>query len=145
MEINIIIKIDGQEVFNATKETESKVDTNKEYSHYARFFDESCANWTKYPSVNLMFLKQQQTYANNLLKQKGYLFLNEVYELIGVPKTKEGQLVGWIYKEENPTGDNYVDFGIFKDVAPARNFVNGYERSILLDFNVDGLIWDQIE
>ena len=113
------------------------------YSDYARVFDESCIGWSKTPEYNLVFLKQQQAHANKLLQQNGYLFLNEVYDMIGVPRSKAGQVVGWIYDEKNPIGDNYVDFGIY-DITreKVRDFVNGYERSILLDFNVDGNVWE---
>ena len=121
-----------------------------EISDYAKFFDEGCNGWTKDPEANLLFLKKQQTYANNRLKANGYLFLNEVYEMLGIPRTKAGQVVGWIYDEKNPVGDNYVDFGIYdtnknSNWANAnKDFVNGYERSILLDFNVDGDILNNI-
>lgn len=113
------------------------------YSDYARFFDEACSGWTKDPELNLMFLKRQQSYANDLLQRRGYLFLNEVYDMIGIPRTKAGQVVGWVYDENCPVGDNYVDFGIY-DIhrEKCRDFVNGYERSILLDFNPDGNILD---
>lgn len=112
-------------------------------SDYARFFDEYCTGWEKDPEYNLMFLKHQQSYANDLLKTRGYLFLNEVYEMLGIPITKAGQVVGWVYDEVDPVGDNFVDFGIFDPKDPnKRLFVNGHERSILLDFNVDGVIWD---
>ena len=80
---------------------------------------------------------------NNLLKSRGYLFLNEVYEALGFPITKAGQVVGWLYRPDNPNGDNYVDFGIFNlQSEKACDFVNGYERSLVLDFNVDGNIYD---
>ena len=121
-----------------------------EASDYAKFFDEGCNGWTKDPEANLLFLKKQQTYANNRLKANGYLFLNEVYEMLGIPRTKAGQVVGWIYDEKNPVGDNYVDFGIYdtnkntKWANANKDFVNGYERSILLDFNVDGDILNNI-
>ena len=86
-----------------------------------------------------MFLKQQQSYANDLLKSRGHLFLNEVYDLLGIQRTKAGNIVGWIYDEKNPVGDNFVDFGIYDINRPKnRDFVNGYERTIILDFNVDG-------
>ena len=115
------------------------------YSDYAKFFDEGCREWDKDPEYNLTFLKCQENYANDLLKSKGHLFLNEVYDMLGIPRTKAGQIVGWIYDEENPIGDNYVDFGIYDVYKEAnRNFVNGYERNILLDFNVDGDILSKI-
>jgi hypothetical protein len=112
-------------------------------SEYARYFDETCTAWCKNAEYNLTFLKAQQAWANKKLKEQGYLFLNDVYETLGLQKTKAGQAVGWVYDEKNPVGDNFVDFGIYnlyRDAA--RRFVNGYERSILLDFNVDGVIWD---
>lgn len=117
----------------------------REYSDYARFFDDGCNGWTKDPEFNLMFLKDQQRYANDLLKEKGHLFLNEVYDMLGIPRCKAGQIVGWIFDEKHPVGDNYVDFGIYNVYNEAnRNFVNGYERTILLDFNVDGDILNLI-
>lgn len=115
------------------------------YSEYARFFDDGCLGWTKDPEANLTFLKQQQNYANDKLKRKGFLFLNDVYDMLGIQPTKAGQIVGWIYDEKNPIGDNFVDFGIYDINRPKnRDFVNGYERVILLDFNVDGNILDMI-
>lgn len=115
------------------------------HSDYARFFDEACPSWQKDAEYNFMYVKHQQDHANERLRAEGYLFLNDVYEMLGIPKTKAGQVVGWIYDEKNPIGDNYVDFGIFNPNNEAkRDFVNGYERSILLDFNVDGNIWDKM-
>lgn len=143
MEITISIKIDGKEVVNQKIEQSDK-ESNKSVSQYAKFFDESCANWNKDAEYNLLFLRQQQLYANDLLKSRGYVFLNEVYEMLGIPKTKEGQLVGWVYKEENPVGDNYIDFGLYDSSVAKSNFINGYKRTVLLDFNVDGYILDQI-
>lgn len=131
----------GEEVVKTSVEV---ADPNT-YSEYARFFDDGCIGWSKDPELNLTFLKQQQNYANDKLKRKGYLFLNDVYEMLGIQPTKAGQIVGWIYDEKNPVGDNFVDFGIYDINRPKnRDFVNGYERVILLDFNVDGNILDLI-
>ena len=116
------------------------------YSEYARFFDDGCAGWDKNAEYNLTFLKQQQTYANQMLQSRGHLFLNEVYDMLGIPRTKAGNIVGWIYDEKNPIGDNFVDFGLTDVNKPkTRDFVNGYERVILLDFNVDGDIWSLMQ
>lgn len=133
---------DGTE--STVKKTVDYIDPNK-YSEFARFFDDGCTGWEKDSELNLMFLRRQQDYANNVLKTRGYLFLNEVYEMLGIPRTKAGQIVGWIYDEKHPIGDNFVDFGIY-DIYKEKNrdFVNGYERTILLDFNVDGNILDMI-
>ena len=126
------------------KKTIEVVDPNM-YSEYARFFDDGCKGWEKDSEYNLMFLRAQQQYANDLLRSRGHLFLNEVYDMLGIERTKAGQVVGWIYDTKHPNGDNYVDFGMYDINKPkARDFVNGYERVILLDFNVDGNIWDLI-
>lgn len=114
-------------------------------SPYSKFFDEGSVNWTKDPEYNLMFLRDQERYANEKLKARGHVFLNEVYDMLGIPRTEAGQVVGWIYDKNHPNGDNYIDFGIYNLNREAnRNFVNGYERSILLDFNVDGPIMNMI-
>ena len=112
-------------------------------SGYAKFFDEFNKNWKKSSEYNLLFLNCQQNYANDLLRARGHVFLNDVYDMLGLPRTKEGQVVGWVY--DSNKGDNFIDFGIYNPERPeAREFVNGYERSILLDFNVDGMILDLI-
>ena len=138
-----VVDDDGKE-----KKVKSSVDVIEGiegYSDYARFFDDSCRDWKKNSEFNLMFLRAQQQYANDLLKARGHLFLNEVYDMLDIPRSKAGQVVGWVYDPKNTVGDNYVDFGIY-DIRRQENrdFVNGYERSILLDFNVDGNIWDLI-
>ena len=129
----------------------------KELSGYARYFNESNINWTDDPQYNMMFLRQNQNWANDKLISQGYLYLNDVYDALGFPKTKAGQVVGWVYDpKNNERGDNYIDFGIYDlnvrgyrdemandTIAEERqDFVNGYKSSILLDFNVDGNIWE---
>lgn len=139
-----ITKVDenGNEVTETVKIMDGTDDPNS-YSDYARFFDESCAAWQNDAEYNLTFLKAQQQYANDLLKARGRLFLNEVYRMLGIDETKAGQVVGWVYNPDNPTGDNFVDFGIYNmQRERVRAFVNGYEPNILLDFNVDGVIWN---
>ena len=135
-----VVAEDGSET--TITETVKVMDPNL-YSDYAKFFDEASPYWQKDPEYNFMFLKSQQQYATDLLRARGRLFLNEVYDMLGIEKTKAGQIVGWVYNPENPIGDNFVDFGIF-DMSKerVRAFVNGYEPNILLDFNVDGNIWD---
>ena len=131
------------------KETEYYIDPDANpldnISEYASFFDAALANCVKYPEYNMMFLRRQQDYANEMLKSRGHLFLNEVYDLLDIPRSKAGQVVGWIYdKNGNTKGDNYVDFGLYRNDQATRRFVNGLEYNILLDFNVDGVIYDMI-
>jgi len=121
------------------EEKEVKVVNPSKYSVYAKFFDESSVHWKKDPEYNRLYIQCQQTYANDLLKSRGHVFLNEVYDMLGVDRSQAGQVVGWLLNGE---GDDYITFGIFE--AENSRFVNGYERSILLDFNVDGVIYDKI-
>jgi len=123
------------------KKTKLAVRDPNQASVYARFFDETNPNWAKDPQFNFYFLKTKQNYLNNLLQAKGYLFLSEVYEELGFEASQASRVVGWMIGSE--TGDGFIDFGIFNGDNPkARDFVNGYEKSILLDFNVDGLIYN---
>lgn len=122
------------------KKTVEVVDPNK-ISQYARFFDDSSSQWSKVPEHNLVFLKAQQNFANDLLNSRGHVFLNEVYDMLGIPRSSAGAIVGWVKGE----GDDFVDFGIFnRDDDKVRDFVNGYETNIMLDFNVTGVIYDLI-
>lgn len=128
------VEIDGEEV-------KVLVDPNKR-SPYACFFDEYSPNYQKDPELNLLFLKCQQEWANQKLRARGHLFLNEVYDSLfgeGERRTKAGAVVGWVISKEGP---NFVDFGLYN--AENSRFVNGFEPSVLLDFNVDGVIYDKI-
>lgn len=139
MENVVTIKLDEVE----TNENTTPVDRDLySVSYCAAWFNEKCIPWTKDPETNKFFLLHQQDYANEKLKARGYLFLNDVYDMLGIPRTKAGQVVGWVYDPESTTSDSYVDFGIFD--TRNEDFINGYENSILLDFNVDGCILDQI-
>lgn len=113
-------------------------------SIYARFFDEYNPNWGRDPEISKVFLLHMQNYANDTLLARGHLFLNEVYDMLGFDHSQAGAVVGWILNEK---GDNYVDFGVFNDDdnERIRDFVNGREGVILLDFNVDGVIFDKIK
>lgn len=115
------------------------------YSPYAKIFDESHPDWMKDADQNLCYLRARQSQANDMLKARGHLLLNEVYDMLGFPRTKAGAVVGWVWDPKNPIGDNFVDFGMFEVRRPkAVDFVNGYERSFILDFNVVGDITDLI-
>ena len=112
------------------------------YSMYARLFDrDTSVSWDKTPEYNYLFLKAQQNWFNDRLVTRGFVFLNEVYDALGLSRTPEGQLVGWVLGN----GDDYIDFGIFKEnyhMAVHDHALRG--EAIMLDFNVDGTVWDMI-
>lgn len=146
--MKIIVTIELDETGAKEPEVKYEVAPTKKndipaYSEYARFFDEACPNWVPDAEANLMFLKCQQNHANDLLKVRGHVLLNDVYDMLGLPRTKAGAVVGWIFDKENSEGDNFIDFGIFNENN--RDFINGWKRSILLDFNVDGNILEKLE
>ena len=97
----------------------------------ARRFDDTCRPWTKDPRYNRMFLREQERYANDLLRARGYLFLNEVYEMLGMVKTKFGQVAGWTWRENAKVEFNIPDMITLDDN--------------LLKFNIDGVILDQLK
>lgn len=111
-------------------------------SPYARYFDEFSTEWQRNSEANRQFLHTQERWFNDRLRHKGHVFLNEVYDALGLSRTTAGQLVGWVYDDEQ--GDNFIDFGMFKDDDTHRNFINGYEKRVLLDFNVQGPIHELI-
>ena len=145
VEETVIDEKTGKE--KTVKKTVEVVDgsTIDKYSPYAKFFCEGCIGWDKNAEYNRMFLHRQQDFFNDRLKAKGHVFLNEVYDALGIDRTEAGQIVGWVYDEVNPVGDNYIDFGMLNiNSEAARRFANGIEPRILLDFNVDGPILEYI-
>lgn len=112
---------------------------------YSVIFYEGNPGWDKDPELTKYFLLQQQNWANDLLKSRGYVFLNEVYEMLGFNRTAAGQVIGWYYDERDLSLHNCVDFGMF-DIYDEQKikFINGDERAIVLDFNVDGNILEYI-
>ena len=117
---------------------------NIHLSPYARLFDECSKCWKSDRGYNVMFIHACEQQANAKLKEQGHLFLNEVYDMLGIEQTKIGQVVGWVLGN----GDDWVDFGLFDDNGNPRPeniyFIDGSEPSVWLDFNVDGVIYDLI-
>lgn len=127
------------EIANAeTKENVAVVDPTK-MSPYARFYDEASPNWEKNAEHNRLFIQCIQNYANERLRARGHLFLNEVYDMLGIERSPEGQIVGWVVGGD---GDGYIDLGMYS--ATNAQFINGWEPRVLLDFNVDGVVYDLI-
>jgi hypothetical protein len=140
----------GSEARTVVEETDKGSTTRKieglpegwEPSIYARVFDQQSQSWDPHPEYNLAFVNAQQNHFNNKLRANGHVFLNEVYDAFGLRRSKEGAVVGWVLSKG---GDNYIDFGVFDErYDGARAYIRGYENAILLDFNVDGVIWDKI-
>lgn len=134
------------------KETHKKQKANvirnrnlDEISDYALIFDELNPNWSKFPGDNHYFLQRVQAMANDRLAIQGHLFLNEVCDLGGWPRTKAGQVVGWTRDGKNSGGRVVFSCLDYYNLTTAdAAFINGYEPSVLVDFNLDGVIINDI-
>jgi hypothetical protein len=106
---------------------------------HTKWFDEGSRNWTKETASNLAYLEAQQNHWNWKLNQDGYVMLNDVLQGLDLPRFPEGQLVGWV-KDADKTGkgDGLVSFGIFEGATEgARDFMNGWNKAVKLNFNID--------
>lgn len=129
---------------DAADVTDAVLSIVRECSPYARIISETSSTaWDPNEDYTTMNLTEIQAWANRRLQKKGHLFLNEVFDQLGLSRMKEGALVGWL---KNGDGDGYVSFGDFESAIYR---VPDYERksihsNVVLDFNVDGIIWDKI-
>lgn len=138
-EIEEVVGTDEEGNDIVEKKTVEVVDPNTIHNIYSIVWDDGNLGWTRNAELNKVFLIQQQEAANYRLKKQGILTLNEVYEMLGAPRTAYGQIAGWVYTDDGTAGDNFVDFGIF-DIynENARDFINLREKTIILDFNCIG-------
>lgn len=127
---------------NGKKSTLTEVDVSK-MNQFSRVFDEGNDYWQNDdPSYNQFFLTTEQRVINDILLHRGHVFLNEVYDRLGFKRIPEGNVLGWIVTKDGP---NYIDFGLYDASSEAkRNFINGYEKSIWLNFNIQGEILSKI-
>lgn len=112
-------------------------------SDYSRFFQMGCKGFDESSGrYNLLYLKGIQAMFNNKLIADGYVMLNDVYRELGFDTIPEGWSIGWVYDEANPIGDNYIDFGLYEARNKNQRAVNDWEPVILMDFNVDGNLYE---
>lgn len=129
---------------DAANVSDAVVNSLKALSPYARIIaEESSTCWDPNEDYTSQNLAAVQLWSNRRLERKGHLFLNEVFDQLGLSRTREGAVVGWL---KNGEGDNYVSFGDF-DASIYRVPSDDYTRvdsNFIVDFNVDGVIWDKI-
>lgn len=132
-----IINEDGTKETITEYKPEGPIDPENVTGDGSVIFDSSNPNWQTSYNLSMMFLRAQQNVATDMLHSKGHLFLNEVYDLLGLPDTAYGAVTGWI----DGYGDSYVDFGIYDTEDNNRK---NEDYSILLSFNHDGVMYDKI-
>lgn len=131
------IAVEGKDGKVKTKEITS-LDKMSLASTTVLYDSKNAGSWSKDPGYNQTYLDNQQSWANVLLQRKGYLFLNEVLDMLQIPGTPEGQLIGWLFRDVGGN-ETWIDFGHHKD----GEFVAGYAKDVLLDFNAYPIL-DQI-
>lgn len=137
----------GLKYKTTTKDGETKREATEflrnDLTEYQRLFSPQNINFSQNPDFNVFFLTAQQSVLNDKLHNRGHLFLNEALEALGFEHTPAGAVVGWVRDSEN--GDGFVDFGADKweNIVYGAHY-DGTEGTILLEFNVDGPIWDKI-
>ena len=144
----VIDESDGK----SPKKVTTKVVADTLGNPYARFFGEYNIDgnrnhmWSQNRDANLMTLKAQERMLNIDLQARGHVFLNEVYDRLGMPRSQIGSRVGWLRQDNPDAGDGFIDFGIFSDEDrdKYRNYRIGVGEAVLVDFNVDGDIWNKI-
>jgi len=131
-----------------TKEREELVPGAK-LSGFARRFEEEqpdqmggwtgSTQWSPVHDYNLNFLTAKEQHFNNKLVVKGFVTVNEVLEELGFNSTEAGMICGWRYKSDR--GDGYISF---QPRGIDGNWIMGQDGdSVILDFNIDGVIFDQ--
>ena len=77
------------------------------------YFDSKNPNWNDDRELNYMFLCMQERYINDIINVRGYIYLNQIHELLGIK---------WDTNDENLCIKNngkirfrYIDFEIFNE------------------------------
>lgn len=79
------------------------------------FAKDTTMNWSKDPEINKLFTHSVKNYMNDKLRSRGHVFLNELFDELGVPRTRQGQIVGWHISHNNPI--EYASYEPKKDGA----------------------------
>lgn len=108
-----------------------------EAESYARMFDKWNENWEPSAKQNLFYLQSVIRHFEDVLRLRGWVLLNDVYEHMGYEPTYAGSQVGWM---RNGDGDGYISFGLERNTENAKKFLNGHISDVIIDFNVDGVI-----
>ena len=135
-----VVDEEGRETVNITIDGKKLNDT-------LYFFDQDNVNWKNSPEYNLSYVNAQQTFANQLLNARGHVMLNDVLDGLGIDRTPEGAILGWVLDREHAEGSKYIDFGIVDCQSPnSRIFGTQGEEGpcVMLDIKTDGIIWDKI-
>lgn len=92
--------------------------------------EETSKNWSDDPRVNQLVLRNAEEHINNTLRRRGHVFLNDVYDLLGMTRTSHGAISGWLFT------DNKLIAFTPNDLEPG--------DEIELEFDYDGVIYNRL-
>lgn len=122
------------------KTTTKQYPVRGEASAYSVYLDKNSIAWIDDPDLMLAFLRGKEQYANDLLEidANQVVFLNDILKMLELPKTKEGQVVGWRLDRNKV---HQISFGVNTDGINDNGEIDDFIR---LDFNVEGNVWDNM-
>ena len=97
--------------------------------------------WEENADYRMMHLRATERYANDLLVARTYVSLNDVYDMLSIPRTQAGQMIGWVYSKDNEKGDNFISFGLTDEIV----YDEDGNPGTMLEFNADGVVWDKLK
>lgn len=123
----------NDEVEKKQQETEG-VDEPEDSMYLTRDFNaKTSKNWSPDMAINQFFLRQVESYANEMLRRRGHVFLNEIYDELGLKRTSHGAIAGWLFR------DNVLIAFTPREPEPKPDDIN-----ITLEFDYDGVIYDRL-
>lgn len=120
---------------NKAPQEEKKADTSQlEESQWTYIFDQTNSRWTRDRDTNVTFVKGIESYINNLLMSRGHIVANEVLDLLGYPRLKEGFKEGCVRKK-GETGNGHFYIGVKE----------GVDAALIITLHFDGDITDAVD
>lgn len=74
---------------------------DKSITFIEKKFDIHNRYWAEDDLWNQMFIRQVLAHFEKKLRVRGFVFLNDVYDELGLPMTKQGFISGWLYDEND--------------------------------------------
>lgn len=86
--------------------------------------------WMVDKKYSKKFIRDTERYLNDRLRALGWISLNEVYDLLGIPRVLEAQIVGWKISDKL-TDDNCIKFE-FDEIDNNQNIVVKFKNMVTL-------------
>lgn len=87
------------------------------------------------PEHNVSFIRIQEQLMTDMLRSKGYLFLNDIYDRFDLPNTAAGQICGWMIDHDK--SDDFVEI--------LETPMHDGSGAFMLDFNIAGPVFELLD